>query len=117
MISNFKVGQTLWWVNNEWLNQDRPFLDNGKEVIVEKTGSKWIYLSNRERIDIESLQADGGKYSSPGRCYVDRQQYISEMERREKWKEFYRLVDHMYTVPDHLSTDKISEMIQIIRSA
>ena len=40
-----------------------------------KVGRKWAELDNRERIDLETLISDGGRYAQNGRCYVSQEAY------------------------------------------
>lgn len=46
------------------------------EVEVTKIGRRWAELSgNNGRVDMETLWLDGGEYSSPGRCWLSREEY------------------------------------------
>ena len=52
-----------------------------QEVVVEKVGRRWATIAGvRYRIDVKTLQADGGGYSSPGTCYLDKDAFIAERE-------------------------------------
>ena len=78
-----QVGQKIYWVPNK-RNQMVE-----QEVTVEKVGKKWATISGgRYRIDIETLRADGGNYSSPGCCYLDRMAYDAELEASRTWDKF-----------------------------
>jgi len=112
VISKLRAGQTLWWVTRSNFHQT---INRNYEVVVEKMGRTWAYLSNGERID-RNLIADGGQYSSPGRCYFNKEHYLSEMARQIKWDELYDLVRQRHVVPHHLSTDEILKMIKDISS-
>lgn len=57
-------GQKLWWVPQHSLGM------KGREVTVLKVGRKWAELDNGERIDLETLISDGGRYAPNGRCYL-----------------------------------------------
>lgn len=62
-----KVGQELWWVPSYDM---KPY-----SVTIKKVGRKWAELNNHPRININTLEADGGHYASPGRCYLSKQDY------------------------------------------
>jgi hypothetical protein len=73
------VGQKLWWVYF-----DSRRVNEGREVTVTKVGRKWAELDNRDRIDVESLVADGRGYSPDGRCWVSKEAYDLE-QLRLRW--------------------------------
>jgi hypothetical protein len=85
-VSNLTVGQTLWYVPRE-LRFQKP-----SEVTVQKIGRKWAQVDYRLRIDVQTLIADGGDYSSPGRCYLSREEYEAELARRDAWRDFCKLL-------------------------
>lgn len=68
------VGQKLWYVPNR--ARECPL-----EVTVEAVGRKWATIDRRNRISVETLEADGAGYSSPGRCYLTRREWEDEQER------------------------------------
>lgn len=70
----FTVGQQLYWagMNN---------LRTHGYVTAEKVGRKWVQLSNGHRINRETMRADAGHYTSPGRCYLSKDDYDNEMLR------------------------------------
>ena len=72
-------GQKLWWVPQRHRNA------NEKEVTVLKVGRKWAQLDNNERIDIETLVADAGQYSSSGCCYLSREEYEQCKALTQAW--------------------------------
>ena len=81
-----RVGQNLWWV---WRNGRRG---EPCEVTVVKVGRKWAELSNRYRIDLIGMWADGGKYMSPGACYLSREHYERAVALSRKWLRFQNAV-------------------------
>lgn len=87
-MQKLKVGQVLWWVQSGV--KKSPLRDG--PVTVTRIGRKWITLSNYHRMDIETWDADGGGFSSPGRCYVSEEAYRYECAMTEKWGDLRRLV-------------------------
>lgn len=79
------VGQSLFWVPSS--NRGRS---QARNVSVVKVGRKWAVLSNHQRIDVGNLVADGGAYSSPGRCYLRQEEYEQEVALRVSWQALVR---------------------------
>lgn len=66
----FEIGQQLYFVPNPFANDKQKRL-----LTIEKVGNRWLTLSNGYRADKDTLEADGGNYSSPGRCWLSQQEY------------------------------------------
>lgn len=60
------------------------------DIIVEKVGRKWAYLSNGRRVEIGQTAVDGGQYSSPGRIYASKDVYEYTMKVRDLHMQLYR---------------------------
>lgn len=78
--SDFKVGQKLVAVYS--LNRQEPMV---RDVCVVGVGRKWVGFEeidarypSRDRFDPFSMQIDGGQRTSPGRVYLDRDDYARE---------------------------------------
>ena len=80
---NLKVGQKLWYVHND--SRVKPF-----EVDIFKIGRKWAYIDafDEDRIDIKTLEVDGGHYSSPGQCYLSEDEYKQVIVLDSIWDKF-----------------------------
>lgn len=74
------VGQQLWWVPARYRTGEQPCY-----VTVEKVGRKWAQLSNQYRIDVTTLEPDSKGYSSPGECYLQREEYESKVAISYAW--------------------------------
>jgi hypothetical protein len=62
--------------------------DAGKlhEVTITSIGHKWISFEGRfARADIDTMWADGGKYSSPGRYWRSHEEHAAEVEISALW--------------------------------
>ena len=82
-----------------------------EEFTITTVGRKWAPLDrNNWRLKIETMWIDGRGYSSPGRCWLSREDWLKEKERRDQWKIFRDLVMAKYAVPDHLATEEIYQM-------
>jgi hypothetical protein len=107
-MTKLEVGQKLWFVPNE--RRGKPY-----ETTVTKVGKKWASIGYRIRIDIETMWADGGKYSSPGRCYFSEQEYLVEMSLFNKWQEFKIKLDRLFYPPKGIDESVIDHMINMLR--
>ena len=86
---NLQVGQKLWFVE-----RGRRYARRDGEVTVSKDGSRWAEIEKgRERIDLQTLCVDGGRYSSPGTCYLTREEHEREVALRAEWSVFRRDVE------------------------
>lgn len=94
-----KEGQTLWWVPNQ------RHAGPQREVIVQKVGRTWAQLSNRFRIDKNTLIADGGEYISPGRCYLSEVAYIQYVNLIAAWNALTS--DLRYSRPEGVTIEDI----------
>jgi hypothetical protein len=70
-MSGLVVGQELFWAGAG------NYRGRNYSVTVTKVGRKWAELSNRHRIDLETMIADGKEYTSPGRCWVTETHYAA----------------------------------------
>jgi hypothetical protein len=115
-------GQTLWYVSNEDSHKFQT-APNGawhpcNMVIVENVGRKWATATVHHRtlrIDVETLKVDGGKYSSPGRCYRSADDYKDEIRLHAVWKNFASRISRV-SPPVGMNVEtiyKIAEMLSI----
>lgn len=92
----YQVGDKLWYV----ANNRRQSSGSQYEVIVTKVGRKWIYVAPDSdsrvefRIDPDTLWADGGRYTSPGKCYSSKEVYEEEMYSMKLFQELRRKMEH-----------------------
>jgi hypothetical protein len=95
-----KVGDQLWYV---------PAKRHGDPsyVTVDKVGRKWLSLSNMERVDAESLIADGKGYNSPGAAYHSREAWEMANQLRDAWGRFQALARKHWAVPDGVTINQI----------
>lgn len=70
-----KVGDKLWFVPSGTNGGREPYYTE-----IEKIGRKWVYLTNGYRIEPDTLWADGGQYSTPGRCMASKELHDDEVE-------------------------------------
>lgn len=105
-----QVGQTLWFVPRV------RHLGQPQEVTVAKVGRKWAELDGRRgRIAVETLAMDGGEYASPGRCYLSREAWESEVALREVWRAFQRQVERRGSPPEGVTEDTIRQAVTLLR--
>lgn len=106
-----EVGQELWYVPAD----SRFVASQSRSVRVEKIGRKWASLNTQYRIDINTLWADGGQYSSPGRCWLSRDAWLAEQRRHALWDRLWNLVDR-YRVTD-IPENAIMAAIKVLEDA
>lgn len=102
-----QVGDKLFFVPSH--RHSQPL-----EVSVLKVGRKWIELSNFHRVDVETLRADGGKYTSPGRCYLNKEAYETQLSLQSAWRSFQKSIDWT-PIPVGVTADDIAKARQILR--
>jgi hypothetical protein len=102
------VGQKLWFVPSD--RRGNPY-----KVTVEKVGRKWAYIGSRLRIDIETMWADGGEYSSPGRCYFSQEDHAREVSLIAAWHSFRQKLDHFHYPPKGIDESIINHVIKALR--
>jgi hypothetical protein len=104
-----EVGMRLWF-------QGSPRSGNAsREVTVLSVGRKWAQLDNRNRINLDNWVADGGVYSSPGRCYESKEDYDAEVQLQGEWDAFRRSIERCYRVPDGMTIERIAEMTRLLK--
>jgi hypothetical protein len=114
----FHLGQKLWWVPSRggFIRQGLYFTPDIKdsEVEVIKIGRRWIDLSNHQRIDRETLQADGKGYASPGRCYASEAAHHQEQEMFRLWDAFRNGVSRQYRPPTSLTLEGLKRAMGLL---
>lgn len=107
-----QVGQELFYVSLR--------ASSGQIVVVTRVGRKWADVvpkgfknAKPRRININSMQADGGAYSSPGRCYLSEYAYKEEIELWKAWQKFRREVAHMTSTPSAASLQAAADILGI----
>lgn len=104
------VGQKLWLVYTQ-----RNRRDDGREVEVMKVGRKWAEVSReRTRLNIETLELDGGVYVSPGRCYLSEQAYRDEQALSAALFRFKRDVSELRTSTDQITVENIRHVRNLL---
>lgn len=99
-MSKFTVGQKLWFVPS-----DERYHRQSREMEIVRIGRKWVYVGDGpyphrfERDDPDMIaKADG--YVSPGRFYLSKANWLTEMQRDRVWQVFYEAVSCAYNPPD-----------------
>jgi hypothetical protein len=106
-MAELKVGQKLWFNSSVRYYTSR-------EVTVTKVGRRWAYISaNRLRIDKETLVVDGDGYSSPGRCYLSRDEHEAEVAVRAAWRDLQHKVSHC-NLPPGVTVERIMQVCEFL---
>ena len=106
-----KAGDKLYYIPT------RNGARDGRYLTVVKVGRKWAQLDNSERrplrIDVNTLWADGGNYSSPGRCYVSKEGYLAEERANYLCRELARRIG--YHPNDGVTISDIQEAAKLLK--
>lgn len=104
------VGQELWYVPADARDRGRSCT-----VRVRSIGRKWAQVDGwLGQINIETWFVDGGGYSSPGRCWLNREAWEAEQRRLAAWDEL-RGITSAFAIPD-VSEAKIREAIACLKA-
>ena len=95
-----KVGDKLYFVYSG--NCPRPSV----VVDVFKVGRVWGHLSNGYRIDLKTLRADAGQYSSPGRAWNSKVEHDEKVARDKLWL-LFRILVSAVRVDNDLTIEQI----------
>ena len=106
MSKTLEVGQELWYAPNDTRYE-------AKAVTVTKVGRKWATLDNYNRVDMETMEIDGGGYSSPGTCYLDRKVYEEQCRADKLLTKFYRKLG--YYVKQGVTAEDILQAAKLLR--
>jgi hypothetical protein len=101
-------GQALWWV------PQRNRHEEPRGVTVTKVGRTWAQLDNRHRIDVDTLVADGGDHSPPGRCYLSKKEYDEKVARERAWSDLKRAIMQYQGVPPGVTAGDIAEARRLL---
>ena len=107
-MSELKVGDTVYVV----MNDNRRSKGFAK---VSGVGRKWVRLDNRHRMEKDTMLLDGGygeNYNSPGRCYLDEQDYLNEQEKQRMWSKLRSGLT--WTAPSSVSNDDIKAAMKLL---
>jgi hypothetical protein len=114
----YKVGQKLWFERT--LNA-KP--GTGEDVIVTKVGRKWVDLAKASypthkgyRVAVDSVNVDGGNYSSPGRVWASEEEAQDNLERVAEWNRLRDDVYRLYSCPPKgMTKDDITKLREAIK--
>jgi hypothetical protein len=79
---NLVKNQKLWFVGAG------NFAGNRGIVNVAAVGRKWATVEGvfRGRIDLATMLADAGQYSSPGKCYLSEEDWVAQEGSRHAYQ-------------------------------
>lgn len=87
------------------------------ELEIESIGRKWALCGSgwgAKKIDLVTLSADGGKYTSPGRCYLSKNHYEKTVRLNTMWGDIYNLFSNRYSKPDHITEQDMIDITAIM---
>jgi hypothetical protein len=104
-------GQELWFVAS-----DRRSCARNGYVKVNAVGRKWITLGKQGqmRAHKDTLIVDGRGFSSPGRCYLTREEYETERANDAAWDSLRDFINTKWSRPEHLGADEIRKMLAVL---
>ena len=81
--NGWQVGMNVYVAYHDQ-RRGKPF-----HATITKIGRKWITLDRGDyRFDAETMQLDGGKYSSPGAVYASEDEYMQQTAIAKAWSDF-----------------------------
>lgn len=104
----YVVGQELFWEASDAFSRRKG--NTTKMVTIAKVGRQWLALSDGHRIDAVTLLADGGDYSSPGRCFLSREDWDAHNANKNRFDAWIDLrVKMPNCVPENVSAEDIAK--------
>lgn len=100
-------GMKLFWAYNDHRR------GRNETVTVTKVGRKWADLDNCPRIDVKTLIADGGKYSSPGRCYYSEDEYKNQLAINNAWYNLCKKLEFR-SPPKDMTLEKMQQVEELL---
>lgn len=81
-MPKLKVGQTLLFESSSSANKRVR-----DKVVVTAVGRKWANIEGAHtgRVNVETMEVDGGSYSSPGECFASKEEWLEKTGRRIVW--------------------------------
>ena len=106
-MKTLEVGQTLWCVITfrHGRNFDPP---KQGEATVTKVGNKYATLSTDDRIVIETGIIDGGRFTSPGKCYLSKEEYDATDGTARAWRALRVAVSSQHALPKDVTLADIN---------
>lgn len=103
-----KENQKLWFVGSGNFSRTRG------EVTVTSVGRKWASVEGAfiGRIAVDTLMADGGAYSPPGRCYASQEDWIAQEGPSLAWRDLRSKMDGQ--CPKGLSYETVVEAAKLL---
>jgi hypothetical protein len=101
---NLKVGQKLWYVPND------SRYESAREYTVKKVGRLFAELADSQRrIRLDNLEVYVPNYSSPGRCYLNQEEYVAEVALGRTWRSFKMRIDGHHHAPKGMTLERIAQ--------
>lgn len=110
-------GDTLWYVPD----RENTRGADSFAVTVGKVGRRWAVIRKEGwtydfgRIDKETLCADGGAYTSPGRCWPSQSAYEAHIGKQKTWEKLQRKLAATWVCPDFVTSEDIDRIAAIMR--
>lgn len=110
MAVHLVVGQELWFSPTVNLHH-RP---DSFAVTITKIGRRWANITRGlGRVDVNTLWVDGAGYTSPGRCWLSKDDWETEQLRQLAWRELEDFVRSNHRAPP-VSEPVIREAIKLL---
>jgi hypothetical protein len=106
--TQLKVGQTLYFASGQ------QWIPSGN-VTVTRIGRKWAYLSNGRRMSKESFVVDGVGFTSPGCCWLSKEEHDAQLGRQRTWASIWALVGSARRAPAHLTIEELQAIEGLLK--
>jgi hypothetical protein len=90
-----------------------------RTVTVESIGRAWVTLSfgkpaYRFRADDPNMRIDGRGYTSPGRCYLDGEEYERNLSLDRAWRDLRLYLDRKMDRPEGVSIEDMRQALRLL---
>lgn len=106
----YYVGQKLWCVP-----PDKH--DSACEVTVVKIGNKWVELSNREKVEKNSVRvhnSTGRGWSYLGTLYLSKEDYEAKLALNKEWDCLRKRFEWSSHMPKNMTLEKIKQIEDLL---
>lgn len=110
-IHNLKVGQQVWQEPERWSRSSV-----GRYVEIIKVGRDWATTKaggGEIRFSLETLVIDGRGFSSPGRVWLTKEEWETDLEMKCDWGDIRSIASG--PIPKHLTHEQIRSIIKTIK--
>jgi len=81
---------------------------------IQNVGRKWAYFPGNYRVNLETLEIEGGWQYPRSRCYLSIEHYEAEQRRRELWSQIREYVN-TFSPPPGMTLQRLEWILGALR--